>query len=70
MFESDTLTFNHGRDGNTCRLDSFVDVRGLQRLLKAQEATLQQEADERTTGPANCLAVDPDGSPILVDQDV
>jgi hypothetical protein len=29
---------------------------------------LLQEANERTTGPASFIAVDPDGNPILVDQ--
>ena len=28
------------------------------------------EADEHTTGPANFMAVDPDGNPILIDQHV
>jgi hypothetical protein len=28
------------------------------------------EADERTTGPAAFMAMDPDGNPILVDQHV
>jgi hypothetical protein len=28
------------------------------------------EADERTTGPASFVVVDPDGNPILVDQQV
>jgi catechol 2,3-dioxygenase-like lactoylglutathione lyase family enzyme len=70
MFERNILTFNPGWDGNAQRLDSFTDVRELQRRLKAQGVRLQQEADESTTGPASFLAVDPDGNPILVDQHV
>jgi hypothetical protein len=31
---------------------------------------LQEEADERSTGPASFITVDPDGNPILVDQHV
>ncbi len=70
MFERNTLTFNPGWDKNAQRLDTFTDVRELQRQLKAQGVTLLSEADENTTGPASFLAVDPDGNPILVDQHV
>src|SRR5712691_3001829 len=70
MFERNILTFNPGWDKNAQALDSFTDVRELQRQLKAQGERLQQEADENTTGPASFVAVDPDGNPILVDQHV
>jgi lactoylglutathione lyase len=70
MFERNMLTFNPGWDSNANRLESFTDVRELQRQLKAQGVQLQQEADESTTGPASFIAVDPDGNPILVDQHV
>ena len=70
MFEENTLTFNPGWDSNASTLDTFTDVRDLQRQLKAQGVQLTTEADETTTGPASFLAVDPDGNPILVDQHV
>jgi catechol 2,3-dioxygenase-like lactoylglutathione lyase family enzyme len=70
MFEKNILTFNPGWDGNAQKLDSFTDVRDLQRRLKAQGVELQREADESTTGPAAFVVVDPDGNPILVDQHV
>ena len=70
MFEQNILTFNPGWDSNAQKLDSFTDIRELQRQLKAQEVQFQQEADESTTGPASFIAVDPDGNPILVDQHV
>ena len=70
MFEKNTLTFNPGWDSNANNLDTFTDVRELQRLLKAQGVQLTTEADETTTGPASFVAVDPDGNPILVDQHV
>ncbi len=70
MFEKNTLTFNPGWDSNASKLDTFTDVRELQRLLKAQGVQLMSEADETTTGPASLVAVDPDGNPILVDQHV
>ena len=38
--------------------------------FKEQGVVLISEADESTAGPANFIAVDPDGNPILVDQHV
>jgi lactoylglutathione lyase len=70
MFEKNMLTFNPGWDSNAQKLDSFTDVRELQRRLKAQGVELVSEADESTTGPASLIAIDPDGNPILVDQHV
>lgn len=70
MFERNILTFNPGWDQNAERLDSFTDVRDLQRQLKAQGIEILSEADESTTGPASLFLVDPDGNPILLDQHV
>ncbi len=70
MFERNILTFNPGWDSNATKLDSFTDVRDLQRQLKAAGVPLTTEADETTSGPASFTAVDPDGNPILVDQHV
>lgn len=68
MFEKNILTFNPGWDSNAQNLPTFTDVRELQRQLKAKGVKLQKEADEKTTGPASFIAVDPDGNQILVDQ--
>ncbi|MGH9868989.1 MAG: VOC family protein [Candidatus Polarisedimenticolia bacterium] len=70
MFDKNILTFNPGWDSNARKLDTFTDVRELQRRLKAQGVQLMNEADESTTGPASFMAVDPDGNTILVDQHV
>ena len=70
MFEKNTLTFNPGWDNNAAQVDTFTDVRDLQRQLKARGVELLTEADETSTGPASFIAVDPDGNPILVDQHV
>jgi hypothetical protein len=70
MFERNILTFNPGWDSNAQKLDTFTDVRELQRQLKALGVELVSEADENTTGPASFIAVDPDGNPIYVDQHV
>jgi hypothetical protein len=47
-----------------------MDVRELQRELKARGVEIETEADESTTGPASLVVVDPDGNPILIDQHV
>jgi catechol 2,3-dioxygenase-like lactoylglutathione lyase family enzyme len=70
MFEKNILTFNPGWDQNASTLERYTDVRELQRQLKARGVSLAVEADERSTGPASFVAVDPDGNPILVDQHV
>jgi len=70
MFEDNILTFNPGWDSQARNLDSFTDIRELQRELKASGVELIREADESTTGPASFTVLDPDGNPILVDQHV
>ena len=70
MFEKNMLTFNPGWDSNAGALDTYTDIRELQRLLKEQGVELMSEADESSAGPASFIAVDPDGNPILVDQHV
>jgi hypothetical protein len=70
MFERNILTFNPGWDRNAQPLDTFTDVRELQRQLRAQGIEFVQAADESTTGPGSFMLIDPDGNPILVDQHV
>jgi len=70
MFEKDILTFNPGWDQNAEKLDTFTDIRDLQKQLKAKGMNLLTEADESTTGPASFTIEDPDGNPILFDQHV
>jgi lactoylglutathione lyase len=70
MFEKNILMFNPGWDSNAQKLDSFTDVRDIQRQLKQQGIALEVEADETSSGPASFVIVDPDGNPILVDQHV
>ena len=70
MFERNILTFNPGWDADAQPLDSYTDVRELQRRLAATGVEFETRADESTTGPASFLLVDPDGNPILVDQHV
>ena len=70
MFERNILTFNPGWDNNAQELESFTDVRVLQRQLKEQGVALASEADESSTGPASFVVIDPDGNTILFDQHV
>lgn len=70
MFEKNILTFNPGWDADARELESYTDVRELQRELRQKGVELETEADEETAGPASFVIVDPDGNPILVDQHV
>lgn len=70
MFEDNILTFNPGWDTDARELDSYTDVRELQKELRSRGIELVEEADEESTGPASFVIVDPDGNPILVDQHV
>lgn len=68
MFEKNILTFNPGWDQNAENLDSFTDVRDIQKHLKEQGIELHTEADESTQGPAHIIFEDPDGNVIMLDQ--
>jgi len=70
MFEKNILTFNPGWDENASPLESFTDVRDLQKALKKKNIKIESEADENTSGPASLILIDPDGNPILIDQHV
>ena len=70
MFEKNIMTFNPGWDQSGNTLDSFTDVRDLQKELKAKGLQFESESDEDTTGPASFIIIDPDGNPILIDQHI
>jgi catechol 2,3-dioxygenase-like lactoylglutathione lyase family enzyme len=70
MFEKNSLTFNPGWNRDAHPIDSFTDVRELQRKLKAEGIQIETEVDESGSGPGFFIVVDPDGNPILVDQHV
>ncbi len=70
MFDNNIMTFNPGWDADANTLDSYTDVRELQRQLKESGIMFQVEADENTTGPASFVIEDPDGNTILFDQHV
>ncbi|WP_336246907.1 VOC family protein [Cognataquiflexum rubidum] len=68
MFEGNILTFNPGWDENAAELDSFEDIRSIQKQLKSKSIPLLSEADESSSGPASLMLRDPDGNLILLDQ--
>ena len=70
MFEGNIITFNPGFDMNGDPLDSFQDIRKIQKSLKEKGVDLTSEVDEGTSGPASFTMIDPDGNAILVDQHV
>lgn len=70
MFPNNILTFNPGWDENANKLDSFDDVRAIQKHLKNVGLKLDSEADVNTTGPASIVLTDPDGNAVLIDQHV
>ena len=68
MFEGNLLTFNPGWDAEAQNLESFDDVREIQRQLKALGIHIVNEVDEKTSGPGSMVVKDPDGNTILIDQ--
>jgi len=68
MFSNNILTFNPGWDENAHNIESFDDVRVIQKKLKAKGIKIDNEADEETSGPASCMLTDPDGNVIYIDQ--
>ncbi|CAN7514898.1 VOC family protein [Paenibacillus sp. LjRoot153] len=68
MFEQNILTFNPGWNENAENLNSFTDIRDIQKQLKSKGIKLLTEADETSEGPASFTIEDPDGNPILIDQ--
>src|ERR1051325_10762162 len=55
MFDKNILTFNPGWDSNAQKLETFTDVRELQRQLQAQGLEPITKADETPTGPASLV---------------
>jgi len=68
MFEKNILTFNPGWNENAENLESFTDIRDLQKQLIEKGIKLITKADESSQGPAHFTIEDPDGNQILVDQ--
>ncbi len=70
MFDRNMLTFNPGWNAECETLDSFADVRDIQRDLLGKGLTLEDTVDESSSGPGNIMVIDPDGNPVYIDQHV
>lgn len=70
MFEKNIITFNPGWDENANTLESYSDVREIQKTLKQRNVKLISQADENSSGPASITLIDPDGNPVLIDQHI
>ena len=51
MFDHNIMTFNPGWDGNAQPIDSFDDVREIQKQLQESDIELTRQADATTQGP-------------------
>lgn len=70
MFEGNILTFNPGWDESANKLESYDDVREIQKYLMGKAIKLDSQVEEGTNGPASLTLTDPDGNIILIDQHV
>ncbi len=71
MFENNILTFNPGWDENAKTLESYQDIRSLQKQLNEEGINPVNEIDpSSSSGPANFTLKDPDGNIILIDQHI
>ncbi len=69
MFEGNILTFNPGLTNRMERVETYTDVRDIQRTLdESQVAVKDRVGPESAEGPASITLVDPDGNSILIDQ--
>lgn len=62
MFEKNMLTFNPGWDNNAHELESFTDIRELQRQLKAVGMEFASDIGDSSSGPGSFVVIDPDGN--------
>ena len=69
VFEGNILTFNPGLTNRMERIETFTDVRDIQRTLESSNTGIKDRVDpESTDGPASITVVAPDGNAILIDQ--
>ncbi|WP_042458958.1 VOC family protein [Neobacillus dielmonensis] len=68
MFEKNILTFNPGWNQNAENLESFTDIREIQKQLQAKGINMLTEPVASSEGPAHFIIEDPDGNQLLIDQ--
>lgn len=70
MFEQNIITFNPGWNQNAETLESFDDVRTIEKHLKSKQIKLERDTGDSNSGPASIVLYDPDGNTILIDQHI
>jgi len=70
MFEKNMLTFNPGWDQKAQPVTGFKDVREIHAAVVARGHPTEQETGLDGDGPASFVVIDPDGTPVLIDQHV
>jgi lactoylglutathione lyase len=70
IIEKNTLTFNPGWDADAQPVNSFEDIRDIQKELKAKGIKFLNETESDGHGPCRFVILDPDGNPIMLDQHV
>ena len=69
MFEKNILTFNPGLTLEGKPMESWTDVRELERTLRERGVEIAHGTEEAgDSGPAHVVLEDPDGNPVLIDQ--
>lgn len=69
MFDKNILTFNPGLTRKGKPMESWTDVRELERTLRERGVEVTHGTEEAgDSGPAHVVLEDPDGNPILIDQ--
>jgi len=69
MFPNNILTFNSGWDENAKLLESYDDIRFIQKELKDKWLSILNEV-AAPSEPASLMLSNPDGNIILIDQHV
>ena len=67
MFEHNIMTFNPGSGQAGEELDTYTDIRELQKDMVAAGIEVSSLI-ESESGPASFMVTDPDGNSILIDQ--
>ncbi len=70
MFDKNMLTFNPGWTNEAETVEGAIDIREIQKKLKADGVVIINEVDEASSGPGSFMINDPDGNSILIDQHV
>ncbi|KHL10705.1 UNVERIFIED_CONTAM: glyoxalase [Mumia flava] len=68
MFEGNIITFNPGLTNRMERLESYTDVREIERHVTDGGLEVAERTGEGDSGPASITLRDPDGNAVLIDQ--